>query len=399
MKLSHYVVKTKHLDEPVLFNTVTKLMLAASASQELLSKHFFLEGQESLALDAALFNQSDKLCINVNPTWECTLRCKHCSVLTQLVAKQKHKLDVKGLVSFVRKALTHSKYTHLLYCFAGGEPLIEAETINTLIEETNTLIKEMFPHVIFNNTITTNATLPLDETRQKTLHLMKQVTVSVDGNEKEHNEQRHAYKAKFNPFQTTLANIRTMLDIGLFEKLDVQASLADDILTKEYAGEFMRTFLRMGISNIKIGSIHPTNVYKKPTENYFTDLKNAHVRPIPCCKFRYGAVYSTDASGKIYDAVWEWSRNELGTIYDDPETIYRNQINNIRNQFPCFKDKNCLSCPAIGLCWGGCTNGTTVVGDNPSSYCNQKRMLNVISNFAENNTITSLSGCTIKKAE
>lgn len=399
MNLSHYVVKTKHFGEPVYFNTVTKMILPEPSLQETLSEHFFLEGQEKLALDQALFNQSDKLCINVNPTWECTLRCKHCSVLTQLVAKQKNKLDVKGLISFVEKALTNSKYTHLLYCFAGGEPLMEAGTINSLIEGTNALLLEKLPHVVFNNTITTNATLPLDDTIQKTLHLMNKITISVDGNEKEHNEQRHAYKATFNPFQTTLANIRSMLDMGLLEKMDVQASLADDVLTKEYAAEFMRTFLRMGINKIKIGSIHPTNVYKKPTENYFGNLKNARIRPIPCCKFRYGAVYSTDASGKLYDAVWEWSRNELGTIYDDPDTIYKNQVMHIRNQFPCFKDQTCMSCPVIGVCWGGCVNGTTVIKDNPSAYCDQKKTLKMVTDYANDNTITSLSGCKIKKAE
>jgi radical SAM protein with 4Fe4S-binding SPASM domain len=302
-------------------------------------------------------------------------------------------------VSFVEKALTKQQYTSLIYSYAGGEPLLEADVIVDLIETTQALINEKFPNLPFKNTITTNATLPLDDIRQKALHLMWHIAISIDGNEKEHNAQRHAYKTTINPYQTSLANIRHMLDIGLLDKMTIQASLADDILTREYAADFMRTFLRMGISDITIGSIHPTNVYKKTTDNYFADLKNAHIRAIPCCKFRYGAVYNTDPSGKIYDAVWEYSRNELGTIYDDPETIYENQVNNIRNQFPCFKDSNCMKCPAIGMCWGGCINGSPVIGDNPSAYCNQKKLIDKIAEYANDNTITSLSMCKIKKAE
>lgn len=391
MKLSHYVVNTKHFNEPVLFHTVTKHMLPSDAPKESLAENFFLDGQEQDALDSVLYKRGDKLCLNINPTWECTLRCKHCSVLTQLVAKQNHKIDVKGIIEFINKTLALHKYTHLLYCFAGGEPLLESDSINALIQGTQTLIKDKFPHVEFNNTITTNATLPLDESRQTALQLMHRITVSVDGNEKEHNDQRHAYKASFNPFQTTVENIRVILDLGFVDKLDVQATLADDILTKEYAAEFMRTFLRMGISNIKIGSIHPTNVYKKTNDNYFADLKNGKIRPIPCCKFRYGSVYSTDATGKIYDAVWEWSRNELGTIYDEPDTIFANQVKNIRSQFPCFQDETCMKCPAIGLCWGGCVNGTPVIGNNPSKYCNQDKLISNIAELADNNTITSVS--------
>lgn len=398
MILSHYVVKTKHEEEEVLFNTVTKTMLPIVSTENTLRDNSFLQGQEQEAIDRALFSMDDKLCFNINPTWECTLRCKHCCVLTQLVPKQRESVDIDGLITFTDRMLSSHPYRSLLFAFAGGEPLLRANEINQMIERTQLLIQEKFPAVAFNTTLTTNATLPLDDSVQKTLSLLTSIVISIDGNKKEHNDQRHAYKDSFDPYETSIANIRHMLDLGLLSKIKVQATLADDILTREYAAEFMRTFLRMGIDDIKVGSIHPTNVYKKSTDNYLADLRTGHIRPIPCCKYRYGAVYSIDASNKIYDSVWEWSRAELGTIYDTPERIYHAQQENIKSQFPCFKDKNCMDCPAIGLCWGGCTNGVTLIGNQPSRYCDQQRMINVIKDTAEANTITKLGGCKIKRA-
>jgi hypothetical protein len=58
-----------------------------------------------------------------------------------------------------------------------------------------------------------------------------------------------------------------------------------------------------------------------------------------------------------------------------------------------------MKCPAIGMCWGGCINGSPVIGDNPSAYCNQKKLIDKIAEYANDNTITSLSMCKIKKAE
>lgn len=390
MELSPHVQRTRHEGEDVLYNLVTKKTLPmADADEPRLRAGHFLAGQEDSCVREALGNYSKSLVLNVNPTWECTLRCKHCCVLTQLVKEQRETIDVPKFIGFVDRCLTARDYDRFTMSFAGGEPLLRPATITGCVEGGRELAarhsREMF------SGLTTNGTVPLDDAVVAALEAVDRIVVSVDGLKEHHNRQRRPFQSAIDPFDVTIAAIEKMQDLGLNDKIRVQAALPDHLLDDcDYIAEYFRFFLEMGISDVLWGSIHPTNVVA-PTKNFVANLKGAHFRNEPCCKFRVASSFSIDPSHKVFDSVWEWTWAELGTLDSDPEEIYRRQMEMIYSDYPCLKDKTCMSCPALGVCWGGCVNGVTLVGDKPSLFCDQKSLVEKVRSCAADGTLVPRS--------
>lgn len=390
MELSPHVHRTTEGGREILYNLVTRVALPlADAREDALREGNFLAGQEKDAVMAALANYSPNLVLNVNPTWECTLRCKHCCVLTQLVKEQRETIDVPKFIAFVDRSLAARAYRRFDMSFAGGEPLLRPRTVIDCVEGGKGLAARHARG--FSTGVTTNATVPIEGDVVRALELVDRIVVSVDGLKAHHNHQRRPFQTQIDPFDTAVANIEAMQDLGFNDKIRVQAALPDHLLDDpDYLAEFFRFFLNMGIADVVWGSIHPTNVVK-PTQNFMQFLKGANFRNEPCCKFRVASAYSFDPSQKVYDTVWEWTQQELGTLDSEPEEIYRRQLELIYESFPCFKDPKCMACPALGVCWGGCVNGVTLVGDKPSYFCDQPAMLERVGGCAADGTLVAQS--------
>ncbi|UCF67060.1 MAG: hypothetical protein JSV80_14950, partial [Acidobacteriota bacterium] len=101
--LSRHIVRTELDGETVLYNTVTKTALAADVSHRELAAAHGLAGQELDAIKHAVLAPRTTLTLTIVVTWECTLRCTHCSVLKKLVRKQDRFVDNRELACFVRR--------------------------------------------------------------------------------------------------------------------------------------------------------------------------------------------------------------------------------------------------------------------------------------------------------
>jgi radical SAM protein with 4Fe4S-binding SPASM domain len=391
---SIYCLETYDKNEKCYYNTVTKKKLPISASQEELKQHFFLAGQEKEALDAALFSLPQTLSLTINPTWECNLRCKHCCVLSSLKVEDKDVLPINHLLEFINKYIDKFKPKYISMCFVGGEPLLRASTCLETLSRTLELCQSR--GIVLSSSMTTNATL-LDDIGLKLMDLLDSVVVSVDGDEEHHNNQRIPLKDIFNPYERTLTNIERMIDAGFADKMQVQGAIRDDFLTSERYEAFLRKFAYMGIdpNRIVYGCIYPTDKMK-PSYNesiaFKQVLQNPRIIPLQCCKFRLASNFIVHPNGDLYDVPFPWARTKLGNLTDSIDVIVENSYNTIKERFVCYRDTNCMVCPVIGYCWGGCVNGSLMVENRPSAHCNQKELMSTVQSMAE-------SGELIKQTE
>ena len=75
--ISPTVKKTRHKDEDVWYNTITRKVLPITCTDQELRNNFFLEGQEKQAIELFLTKNVGILSFSIIPTWECNLRCTH----------------------------------------------------------------------------------------------------------------------------------------------------------------------------------------------------------------------------------------------------------------------------------------------------------------------------------
>jgi radical SAM protein with 4Fe4S-binding SPASM domain len=384
--LSIYCLETYDEDKKYYFNTVTKKKLPISSNKEELYQNLFLAGQEKEALDSVLFSLPQTLSLTINPTWECNLRCKHCCVLSSLKVEDKDTLPINHLLNFINKYIDQFKPKFISMCFVGGEPLLRASTCLETLSRTLELCQSR--GVVLSSSMTTNATLELDETCLRLMKLLDSIVVSLDGDEEHHNSQRIPLKGTFNPYERTVANIEMMIDSGFADKMQIQGAIRDEFLTSERYEAFLRKFAYMGIDPNRIiyGCIYPTDRIK-PSYNeglaFKQVLQNPRMIPLQCCKFRLASNFIVHPNGDLYDVPFPWVRTKLGNLMDSIDIIVENSYKTIKDRFVCYKDEKCMACPVIGYCWGGCVNGGLMVKDRPSAHCNQKELISMVQSLAD----------------
>lgn len=382
--LSKYVIASQHDGQPILFNSVTKQHLPASAGTDQLEAGLFLAGQEKQAILKALNANHSVLGLTIIPSWECNLRCKHCSVLNLLQPKQTERLDVAKLIHFAESYIERFSPQWITLDFVGGEPLLRAPDCLAILEHFSDLVEKHRIKMATN--ITTNATVDLDDTCLKFLKKLDDICISIDGNREQHNAQRIPFRmVDFDPYERAIANVNKLIDLGLAAKIRIKAAVRDEFLTKEHYGNFLRFFGEMGINvdRINYGCHHPTDHTDTDRLEVFRNVFTARPIVMPCCKWRRSSVYLIEANGDVYDLPFKWARTKLGTLDDSIDTITAERDQLIANEFVCFKDEKCMGCPVIGYCWGGCVTANPLHKGNPSAFCHQERLIEMVAEAAK----------------
>lgn len=376
MKLSLYVVETKHNNTPVFYNTVTKQYLPTSSSKDDLQNNFFLKGSEQAAIWKHLTRPTHKAAFTIINTWECNLRCTHCTVINKLVKHDSVNFNTKATIDFLNRFQDYYRIETILLTFLGGEPLLNPQSILDCMDEAQDRK--------YKYGITTNLTTTFDELTWKVLKRLHLIGISIDGTKEAHNTQRKSLSLTNDPFLTTINNLKLLVKAGLTNIISVQGALSDNHLTEEHRNNYYRMLLKLGIpfSKIKFACIHPTEKQPNATESFKTFLKNTKPIAQPCCKYRYHS-HVIDRDGSIFSDYYTWEK--IGTIYDDIKDLDKIS-KDVITRMPALSDPICKQCPALGNCWGGCTNGHTF-SKNPSNYCNQSGIINAIKTAAENNTL------------
>lgn len=375
--LSKTVKKTRHEGQEVLYNTITRKMLPISASKQELEDQFFLDGMEMQAINMFLNRKMPRIGFTVIPTWECNLRCTHCTVLNKLVKKDNRQIDHEKIADFIERyshLYSEAKSVHI--DFVGGEPLLVCSSIMKYIES---LSKR---DLKISHSITTNLAVPLSDEVIDLLKTINYITVSLDGMEESHNEQRKSFDNS-NPFETTVNNLKQIIKLGMLDKIAVQSALKDKWINIENKKAYYKQLMILGIpfDKIKFACLHPTDNTPDASAAYRTILSRGDIQNNICCKFRNNQMVLD--GHKLYSDYYSWQL--LGTI-DDFEQIAKNRIDMVHSELSVLNDETCRSCPVIGCCWGGCVNARNYF-INPSKYCNQQKLIDIVNKSAEDNTL------------
>lgn len=376
-KLSLYVVETTNDGAKTLFNTVTRRHLPIDATEDQLKANHFLSGDEKNAIFAHLTRPTQRAAFTIVNTWECNLRCTHCTVTHKLLKKDPLELNVEKTSAFLRRFKQHYNLPHIMLTFLGGEPLLRPQSISDCMDVLGT--KE------FMYGITTNLTTTFDKLTMSVLDRLNHIGVSVDGTEAIHNEQRRSLTLATDPFQTTINNLKSLVIAGYRDKVSVQGAINDKYLTNGHKREFYRMLLKLGIKfeKIRFACLHPTTKNPQMSSVFANSLKNDSLRGQVCCKYRYYN-FVIDRDGTIFADYYTWEK--IGSIDDDIETIDR-AAKQLIGRMPVLQDEKCKTCSAIGYCWGGCTNGEVAVGDTPSKYCDQEGLIKNITLRAQSGSL------------
>ncbi len=386
-RLSRTVVETVVDGEKRLYDTLTRRSLPLDANEAALTEALFLAGQEEEALVARLFEPRRTLVLTVIVTWECNLRCNHCTVLGRLEDRRSARLDVAAFEDFVRRFREQApEIERLKLSFLGGEPLLDPELCLDLIDSA----RKLTPEAAFDTT--TNLAVPLEEAELALLGQLDDIVVSLDGLEAAHNKQRRPYKASFNPFERTIANLERLVAEGLAERILVQGAIRDEFASLPAFQDFQRTLMKIGVryDRIVFDTIHPTAHRPNPQQSFLDALAQPTLRVEPCCKYRGARKLVLDQDGTLYSDYYDWRR--LGTLDTEiPELLARHRAL-VFEEMPALHDETCRRCPALGLCWGGCTNVHGLTEGKPSRFCGQDRLIARIRELASKNELVGITG-------
>jgi sulfatase maturation enzyme AslB (radical SAM superfamily) len=378
MKLSRYVFNTPdgHL------NTMTKERLPLGASREQLADGLFLDGQERESLEKRLFKKPSDLQLRILPTWECNLRCKHCSVLKNLKRKDPCRINPREVLNFCLAHMERYGHGKINIAFVGGECLLEAERC---LEIMNILENESGAEL--NSSLTTNFAMNLTEDMVELLDKMSNFMVSLDGDEDQHNWQRKSPDEKLNPYKKTVANLKRAVLLGLSEKMKVQAAVQDEVFDKDKKTAQIRMLTAMGIKNISYGSCHPTVQNPEPDKMYIEALKSPAMHSKPCCEYRYMNFFSVNSDNDLYSEYYALSNRFCSLSeanFDAIELAYKKKI---LDNLSVLKDDICMNaCPVVAYCWGKCINNEIYFEDfrnNPSKYCGRESLNKRVDTMAQ----------------
>jgi radical SAM protein with 4Fe4S-binding SPASM domain len=363
LELSIFVLPTTQDGESIYFHSVTLQALPVTASLEELRAGCFLKGQEDEAIHRRLFAPPKILQLTIAPTWECNLRCTHCFVVPRLVLHDPQDMDPALIVDFVnRYCKTYCPKVIGLH-FIGGEPLLRPATISAIVDG----IREKHSNV--QTGLVSNLAMSCSEEVLSCLHRMDFIGVSLDGVETEHNAQRKSLTG-INPFQETLGNIRRLVDAGLRERLRIQSTLPEGVRCRESKTAFYRLLLEEGIKfeNITVGIAIP-KTYKPGGQ--FSQLVHAYGNPRVCCRFRFMSNFFIDPQHTLHiDYLDNHEQDVVGHLSDVNMSMLEQRFRKlILSSMPIFSDEQCMQCPALGTCWGGCVSLYVANGGQPSSSC------------------------------
>ena len=347
-----------------LVNLVSKKRLAVSSDLSLLRDNFFLIGQDRECLESRLFMEPKSFEIKLVTTWECNLRCSHCFVLHQLVKKDKSHLDQGRFYGFLSRYLdSFGGLKKGRIQFIGGEAALTARRNVDVMNFVEKTCKDRGVDIKFH---TNTNCYDLNDDIIEYYDRLTEFTVSLDGPKHLHDAQRKAVGDKSSAFDRTIANIRTLVSLGMRDKIRIQAAVSDEGMTEESILSFYKTLLMNGVlfKNIKYSLSVPTKTHE-PGERF----KEARRKPfpMPCCKYRWMGDFTVCNDNKDYCDYFDISeKNRLGSLDDSMDDLAARHRSIIMSM-PAMNDPKCQKCPVIGLCWGNCCNLNGLY--KPSELC------------------------------
>lgn len=310
------------------------------------------------------------------PSNICNLACKYC-----FIGKLNHKLEIMSNETIDKIAenyhnyLEKEKITKATIIFYGGEPLTAFNTIKYAVSKL-----KCFDKIEWNFAIVTNLTLLTAEIIDFFKENDFSVGISIDG-PKETNDANRVFNSDSNRsvYDVVIKNLQLLKKNGI-KNIGLSITLTDEILNDK---KFLKWLKDLGINDINYNLLHFTkqtnewnNYYKKATKflfksnsflsrfNVIDDRLQRKIRAFNSKEFKYndcGAIgghqlcFAPNGDVTVCHGFWNSQKQKCGnikinTIEDLIETkTFKQWQNNLT-----INKRNCLKCPAIYICGGGC---------------------------------------------
>lgn len=299
--------------------------------------------------------------VNVIMTRHCNLRCTHCNINEWLDTKIESFFDLADFDDFLNKLKNIGK-KNISILLIGGEVLSNFERLSSFIEK--------FKDYTLN--ITTNlVSLP------NNFEILKHanISVSIDGLPEDHNKLRGA-----GTFEKTYNNLNKLKKENY--KVHVQSLLPPEYFTSSIhkLNEFLAMMAYVGLKEKEIftGLAVPFSIDKDKDNLFVQKLSNNIPYKNPCCSYRFMSNFVVNPEGKLWNGYYNVPVEDycLGTIKDSVEDIRKNYEKCI-DKAHFAKDKNCVSCPALQVCWGLYCYNTFKYDKNlkPSDLCDRENII------------------------
>ena len=176
-----------------------------------------------------------------------------------------------------------------------------------------------------------------------------------------------------------------MIESGIKDVI-VQAGFEDKGYEEKNILKFYEKLLMAGVKykNIIFGTIVPTKQKPEITKKYLEVLSSAKINFRQCCTYRLMSEFVLDSSNNLYSDYFDIKNTYIGKTTDSLEFIKEKYVETIKKHMPVLQDENCMKCPVIGACWGGCSNAKNI---KPSSVCNQKLLYEKVKEKEKDGTL------------
>lgn len=230
MKWSKYNYYHEIEDKTLIFNTYTKKGIVTNSKDiekyskkqidKLVEKGMLIDSKvdekKIVDLDFFKWTYSDKILhLTIIPTDACNFMCVYCYENHEEHFMNREVAD--SIINFVRKNVRQFKV--LSIGWFGGEPLLAVETVKYIMKELKKICKEN--KVLLTSNMTTNGYLLNKEIFKQLLECeVRFFQITIDGNEKIHNNQR-PHKNKTGTYDQIMNNLKDINDVWSDQRFEI----------------------------------------------------------------------------------------------------------------------------------------------------------------------------------
>lgn len=244
MKLSKYAIKINHSNGNVaLFNTRTGSLISIDRStldqiesgsvpvaikDELLNRGYIVEKNLDEAMDYVAKVRTYKstsnktLSVTIAQSFVCNFNCEYC-----FVRKDNYVMSTdiqKSVVTYLLNIYIEQEYTKLKIQWFGGEPLLQINVIENVMQE----LSQAIGSDNIESTIVTNGYLLSGEMYEKIVDLgINVIQVTIDSDEETHNKYRKL-KSDQGTYETIINNINGILSLPNHCIINIRINYFDD---------------------------------------------------------------------------------------------------------------------------------------------------------------------------
>lgn len=188
------------------------------------------EDNECLPVDKIIQNyKNNELTLTLFTTRQCNFRCVYCYEKFNDTYLSKHNFET--IMSFIQKCCEKNDIKKIRINLFGGEPLLNYTNIIFFLNELNEFCKESDINVSVG--MTTNGYLLKKDKYENLLSLgLKDVQITLDGFEQEHNQKRYL-RNKGKTFRNILQNLDDICDVKKHSKILIRTNFDADSLQQE----------------------------------------------------------------------------------------------------------------------------------------------------------------------